>query len=87
VPAFSGVIFDDQEEQVEESEEVVEEEEVEVDQTVEILKGKISSIDYFGETVISFSHLMKTEFEYDGVTLFDYSMIDETILDVYIEPA
>jgi hypothetical protein len=81
------VTFDGEEEQVEEIEEEIEEEEVKVDSTVEILKGKIDSIDYFGETIISFSHLMKTEFEDDGATIFDYSMIDETILDVYIEPA
>jgi S-adenosylmethionine hydrolase len=88
VPAFSGVTFDGEIELVEElDEEEVEELDLELDPTVEILKGKIDSIDYFGETVISFSHLMKSEFEYDGETIFDYTMIDESILDVYIEPA
>ena len=52
-PVFSGVTFDDEEEQVEEIEEEIEEEEVEIDSSVEILKCKIDSIDYFGETIIS----------------------------------
>jgi predicted DNA-binding antitoxin AbrB/MazE fold protein len=83
---FSGV--DSEIEEVEEEAPLFEVELEEGEEvSVEILKAKIKNISYYGETSIQFTKNMKVEFESDGELLFNLDSIDESILDVYVEPA
>ena len=53
----------------------------------EILKAKIDSISYYGETEIIFTKAMRTEFLNGNEVIFDLNSINSTVLDLYLEPA